>query len=435
MHRLKLILKRMFLVSFGLAVALLLIEIAMVVLEPWLLQGFFMYDPELGFRVRPHYQGTNAFGFNDADYEIPKPPGTYRIVFLGDSFSWAGGREDNYVAVARRLLTARFPDHKLDVINAGYPMTHTGEQLALLKKFVLQYEPDMVVLGFFAGNDFVDGDPYRKRIVLNETFIDIDRREETVFLGYPILARSRLLEFLRQRLKVFSEDVGKGVELPQPVSAPKAAEPVHETANRQQPAVLSRPGTSAAGGPNDPLAPVTVRQVLQVLATQCPPESNDQPTFSEGSFLDIVTGRMSVCSNDPGELANSRVRIDYILGKLGEMADLLDRRNIRFMVGIYPSEFQVDETLAAKVMESTHRTAADYEIRRPQRILRDWLTERRIDHFDFYDVVRQAHEVRRAYLLRDTHWNKFGNYVVGHTFFFLLCGRLDKALPGTVTPK
>ena len=421
MPRLKLVLKRLSLVGFGLGVAFLIIEIAMIVLEPWLLQGFYMYDRELGFRVRPHYHGTNAFGFNDDDYEIPKPSGTYRIVFLGDSFSWAGGRYENYVGVARRLLKDRYPERELEVINAGYPMTHTGEQLALLKKFVLQYEPDMVVLGFFAGNDFVDGAPHRKRIVLNETFLDIDRRQETVFLGYPILSKSRLLEFIKQKLKIFSEDVGKGAELSDPELM--AAKNVAKL-SIEQPAPATKPNAAPGSLPDDPLAPENVRAILEFLAHTCPPESNAEPTFSEESYRDIVKGRMTVCSNDAAELADNRVKIDYILGQLSEMVELLDQRGVKFMVGIYPSEFQVDEDLAAKIMTMTDREKSDYDLTRPQRILREWLDTRKVDHFDFYEIVKQANQVRRAYLSRDTHWNRFGNYVVGHAFFFLLSSRL-----------
>jgi len=34
--------------------------------------------------------------------------------------------------------------HQVDVINAGYPMAHTTEQLEILKKYGLQYNPELV---------------------------------------------------------------------------------------------------------------------------------------------------------------------------------------------------------------------------------------------------------------------------------------------------
>ena len=135
-------------------------------------QRFHEYDPDLGFRVRAYYpvdQGTitNKFGFNDDDYPLQKTPGIYRILVVGDSFGWAGGREGNYTAMLERQLDKHYGYHRIDIVNAGYPMTHTAEQLVMLKKYGLQYHPDLVILGFFVGNDFIDGNPNRKRIVLN----------------------------------------------------------------------------------------------------------------------------------------------------------------------------------------------------------------------------------------------------------------------------
>ena len=79
-------------------------------------------------------------------------------------------------------------------------MTHTAEQLGVLRLFGLQYQPDAVLLDLFMGNDFVDADPNRKRIVVYDTVFDIDRRRELRLFGYPIVAQSRLYQFLRQRI-------------------------------------------------------------------------------------------------------------------------------------------------------------------------------------------------------------------------------------------
>ena len=139
---------------------LICVEILMIVLEPYLFKGFYEYDPDLGFRVRAYYpmdQGTitNKFGFNDDDYPLQKTPGIYKILVVGDSFGWAGGREGNYTAILERQLENHCGYHRIDVINSGYLMTQTAEQLVMLKKYGLQYHPDLVILGFFVGNDFL----------------------------------------------------------------------------------------------------------------------------------------------------------------------------------------------------------------------------------------------------------------------------------------
>ena len=63
----------------------------------------------------------------------------------------------------------------------------------------------MVVLGFFAGNDFFDGSPHRKRIVVNDTPIGIDPADEIVVFEYLVLPRSRFLAFVRQKWLVAKE--------------------------------------------------------------------------------------------------------------------------------------------------------------------------------------------------------------------------------------
>src|SRR5262245_64633635 len=105
----------------------------------------------------------------------------------------------------RRQLEHHYSYHRIDIINAGYPMTHTAEQLVILKKYGLQYHPDLVILGFFVGNDFIDGNPNRKRIVVNDLYIDIDKRREHIILGYPIIFQSRFLLYVKQKYKIFTE--------------------------------------------------------------------------------------------------------------------------------------------------------------------------------------------------------------------------------------
>ncbi len=178
-------------------IVLVLLEAMLLLSDPWIFRNaYWGFDSDLGFRVRPYAvygkRRANEFGFNDRDYPLEREPGTTRILMLGDSFNWAGGRDWNYVGLLRHNLQERFGEG-VEVINAGYPATHTGEQLRLLEKFGLRYRPDLVVLGFFAGNDFYDAQPWRERIAYGRLTIDVDKRREgywTIF-GQPLMLRSR----------------------------------------------------------------------------------------------------------------------------------------------------------------------------------------------------------------------------------------------------
>jgi hypothetical protein len=99
---------------------------------------------------------TNNRGFrNTRDFEYQKPAGTIRVLSLGDSHTqgYEVRQEATFSAVLQRYLTGR--GRKTEVINAGVSGFSTAEALAFLENEGVRYEPDIVVLGFYA-NDFED---------------------------------------------------------------------------------------------------------------------------------------------------------------------------------------------------------------------------------------------------------------------------------------
>lgn len=328
-----------------------LLEIAMTVFDPYLFKGFYQYDPDIGFRVRPHAQGTNQFGFNDKEYPLQREPGTFRILVLGDSFGWAGGKDGNYTALLEDKLNNPPSKPLVEVINATCPMTHTGEQLLLLKKWGLQFQPDLVVLGFFAGNDFIDGNPNRKRIVVNDTFIDIDKRRELTLFGYPIIRRSRSFLFVQQKYTIFREQL--------------------------------RNRSSA--------------------------DSGEPGTFSEETFLSIEKTRMDVCNLKSQE--KYAENFEFIFQNLREMRDLLKARGIPLLVAIFPDEFQVEDQLAGTVFNKFNLDRNDFDLDLMQKRLRAFLESENIPYVDMLEKFREAGKQESLYLSHDTHWNNAGNHL------------------------
>jgi len=99
---------------------------------------------------------TNAAGFRDErDFSYEKSRDTIRIVSLGDShtqgFEVAQGA--TYSAILEQELDRTGIES--DVINTGVSGFGTAEQLVLLENEMFKYDPDIVVLGFYA-NDFKD---------------------------------------------------------------------------------------------------------------------------------------------------------------------------------------------------------------------------------------------------------------------------------------
>ena len=378
-HGFLLIIKYICFSGVPLLFTLVLLEILMIFLEPYLFKGFYQYDRDLGFRVRPYCKGmTNRFGFNDQDYSLDKHEGIIRVLFVGDSFGWAGGRDGNYTALLERRFEEHYGSHRVDVINCGYPMTHTGEQLAMLKKYGLQYNPDIVFLGFFAGNDFIDADPYRKRIVVNDTYFDIDVRHERSFLGYPIVPRSRLWSFVKQKWTIL-----------QKVILPTARQ---GTPSRQ---------TDKKGPP-------------------C--------TFSEEDFLKIERSLLEFCNRLSIQKGVYRKNIDFIFNSFARMRDLLSRRGIDLIVGIYPDEFQVNASWRNRIFQHFGLDKADYDIGFMQDLLSAQLKANRITYLDLLETFRAHAGKTPLYLCRDSHWSQAGSELAADTIFQYLLPRIDSLI-------
>ena len=92
-------------------------------------------------------------GFKDVEFSPSKPPGTIRILGIGDSFAFGVvPYEYNYLTLVEQHLKQR--GHNVEVINMGIPGIGPKEYLSLLVREGFVLEPDRVLVSFFIGNDF-----------------------------------------------------------------------------------------------------------------------------------------------------------------------------------------------------------------------------------------------------------------------------------------
>lgn len=101
--------------------------------------------------LTPYYvQYTcNSLGFRDHEYINPKPSDTYRIVCLGDSFTWGQGvhQNDVYAKKLELLLNEERKDiSRFEVINCGRCGYSTSEERYCLLQQAMEYSPDLVIL-------------------------------------------------------------------------------------------------------------------------------------------------------------------------------------------------------------------------------------------------------------------------------------------------
>ena len=96
----------------------------------------------------------NSAGFRGPLYPETKPPGTRRIVGLGDSFMFGHGvgDDDVYLRVLEGLLNSFSTGTRFEAINTAVPGYNTVMEVETLRAKGLAYEPDIVLI-HFVGND------------------------------------------------------------------------------------------------------------------------------------------------------------------------------------------------------------------------------------------------------------------------------------------
>lgn len=111
-----------------------------------------------GLRTRAARFRINGLGNRGGEVAAGKPPGTARLVFLGDSitFGFYVGEDETFVALAAERLAQAVPAGcRLEALNAGVSSLNSGQVLAHLRERALDWSPDVVVWSFYA-NDVRD---------------------------------------------------------------------------------------------------------------------------------------------------------------------------------------------------------------------------------------------------------------------------------------
>jgi hypothetical protein len=114
----------------------------------------------------------NALGCRGRDYKIPRPPGTGRILLLGDSFTLGVGvhEKDTFGNQLEHLLNERAEASasfsSYEVVNCGVSGFGTREERLFYEEFGAKYEPDIVLLVMVSNDDMSFLDEVEKGYVL-----------------------------------------------------------------------------------------------------------------------------------------------------------------------------------------------------------------------------------------------------------------------------
>ncbi len=134
----------------------------------------------------------NALGCRGADFPREKPPGVYRILFVGDSFTFGEGVGDDepFPVRVEAALNASSPPRRVQAVNAGVAGYNTKDEVIYLERRWLALDPDLVVITFFLNDAYDD-----------ERFAALEMGQAGGHLGYNVLIPSRLLRWAVARWK------------------------------------------------------------------------------------------------------------------------------------------------------------------------------------------------------------------------------------------
>ncbi len=188
--------------TFSVVLTLVVIEVGLAIVHPtpYSIENnmYFDPDPHTGYRLRPSSSGVyhkgipavaNEHGHRDDPVTIEKPQGVFRILVLGDSFTAGANVEQDeaYPQVLEAFLNES-GSRRVEVVDSGVGGWSPFQYAQYYEHYGWKFEPDMVVVGFFVGND-----TYKEHTKVEDL--------KTAVLGRRVRRKSAAGRFIR--LKVF----------------------------------------------------------------------------------------------------------------------------------------------------------------------------------------------------------------------------------------
>ena len=303
---------------------------------------------------------TNSRGFRTAEYAREKAPGSFRVVALGDSFTFASGGvpwpELWTTRLAERLAAAT--PRPVELVNLGVPAVGPSFELRLWRLEGAELQADLVLLGLFVGNDFnderwhVDGGAFSR-------------------WGRPSCAARLLRNLLKGRD-------------PLPPGAHFEDEPA-----RRLPAGTR--GGFAVEGYADRFAQ---RAAL----------------YADEDLARIESRNMRIC--DRGRSGEFELLFGRVTAALRLLHADVAAAGGQLALVLIPARCQIDTAGRAAALAWAGQPETDFAWELPQQRLAVFLQAEDIPFLDLLPALRVAGSSQELYANGDTHWSPAGNAVV-----------------------
>lgn len=346
--------------SINMTVTLIAIFFTVVLIEVYLHSAkpsFLKIDPKDS--ITGEFIDLTSRGYLD-DSVFHKDKNVFRILGLGDSFAvYLRWENKNYHNFLQNNLDFTYGKNKFEIINAGVGATGPGYYWHILNKHGDLLKPDLVLVGFFVGNDFLEMD----FDVIDLGPLIWERRDPLEkFIGYFRFKYFWIYKYFHRKGIIMSE----------------------------------------------------ARQNAKELREGVIPES-EGISISRENFLRMERDRMWICDrNKRADLIKLWDAKSHLMLKFKEWGR---KRNIKVVFAIFPDEFQVNSDLFQEILKKFDVPKESIDLNFPNTLLLNFCNSHDIYCVSMLEQFQKNAKSKQLYIPRDTHWNVEGNRLAADIIF------------------
>jgi len=317
---------------------------------------------------------TNSLGFVDSEHKFEKNEEIYRIVVLGDS--WAEATQVSLDKTFRKILEKRLndlnTDKKFEVISLGCTGYDTNEEYLSLEEIGFKYNPDLVILTTFAGNDIF----YNSLLLSNEPgepYFDLENGSLKQVQYAKAISHGELISLINKYFR-----------------SPRFLYKKFQLLKRGIDSLISQ--------------------------------------FSNWTDKEAVVGSLNpwyVYKRDYDFDWEKTWQITEAL--IEKMRDDSKKRNADFLLINIPSPFEINPELWNNVLNQyPSMKKLDWDLEKPNRIFKDFSKEKNIYYLDLFSSFRE-YVAKTGQELYDDHFNSNGHRLMAELIYnFLMDNNLIK---------
>ncbi len=166
-------------------------------------------------RIKDEFAVTyriNSLGLRNEEFSIEKPQDTFRVLMLGDSYTFGIGVEieETFAKQLEKRLNAAGGPKKIEVINAGVSSYSPIIEYLFLVHKGLSYQPDLVILNYdisdvqddYKYTQIAEFDAEGRPLKVNPIEVQYYYREirKGIASNIPLLQKLRLHQFIMERV-------------------------------------------------------------------------------------------------------------------------------------------------------------------------------------------------------------------------------------------